>query len=133
MVLFRRGQCEFWNQFIGQYTELTSMPHKVYHGKTGVVFNVTKSSLGIIIYKRVRTRYIEKRISVRIEHVRHSRSREDFVNRVKLNAAKRREAKANGTHVHLKRQAIGPRESHVVSMKENVPETVAPVPYDTHI
>lgn len=28
------------------------MPHKVYHGKTGVVYNVTKTSVGVIIYKK---------------------------------------------------------------------------------
>lgn len=27
------------------------MPYKVYHGKTGVVYNVTKSAVGVIIYK----------------------------------------------------------------------------------
>ncbi|KAI7223986.1 hypothetical protein KC333_g9 [Hortaea werneckii] len=41
----------------------------------------------------VRNRYIEKRINVRIEHVRHSRSREEFINRVKTNAEKKRQAK----------------------------------------
>lgn len=29
------------------------MPHKVYHGKTGRVFNVTKSAVGVIVNKRV--------------------------------------------------------------------------------
>merc|ERR1712037_823479 len=40
------------------------MPFKVYHGKTGVVYNVTKSAVGVILYKQVRNRYIEKRINV---------------------------------------------------------------------
>lgn len=53
------------------------MPYKVYHGKTGVVYNVTKSAVGVIIYKVVGNRYIEKRVNVRIEHVTHSRSREE--------------------------------------------------------
>jgi hypothetical protein len=26
------------------------MPYKVYHGKTGVVYNVTKSAVGVILY-----------------------------------------------------------------------------------
>ena len=30
------------------------MPHKVYHGKTGRVFNVTKHALGVVVNKRVR-------------------------------------------------------------------------------
>lgn len=109
------------------------MPHKVYHGKTGVVYNVTKSSVGVLLYKRVGNRYLEKRINVRIEHVQHSRSREEFINRVKENAIKKREAKEKGVHVHLKRQAVGPREGHFVSAAGNAPETVVPIPYDTHI
>lgn len=109
------------------------MPHKVYHGKTGVVYNVTKSSVGVLLYKRVDNRYIEKRINVRIEHVQHSRSREEFINRVKENALKKREAKEKGIHVHLKRQAVAPREAHTISLASNVPETVVPIAYDTHI
>ena len=113
--------------------EDNSMPHKWYHGKTGVVYNVTKSSLGVILYKIVGNRYIEKRISVRLEHVTHSRSREDFVNRVKENAAKKRQAKEQGITVHLKRQPAQPRKAHVVDLKGNTPETITPIPYDTHI
>jgi ribosomal protein L21E len=26
------------------------MPYKVYHGKTGVIYNVTKSAVGVILY-----------------------------------------------------------------------------------
>jgi large subunit ribosomal protein L21e len=109
------------------------MPYKVYHGKTGVVYNVTKSSVGVIIYKRVGNRYIEKRINVRIEHVSHSRSRDEFLNRVKENAIKKRAAKEQGIHVHLKRQPVMPRDARVVSTEGNFPETIAPIPYDTHI
>merc|ERR1712000_222628 len=36
------------------------MPYKVYHGKTGVVYNVTKSAVGVIIYKKVGNRYGEE-------------------------------------------------------------------------
>lgn len=109
------------------------MPFKLYHGKTGVVYNVTKSSVGVIIYKRVDNRYIEKRVSVRIEHVIHSRSREEFLTRVKENAVKKQKAKEQGVHVHLKRQPVGPRTGHVVSMEGNKPESIAPVAYDTSI
>jgi large subunit ribosomal protein L21e len=109
------------------------LPYKLYHGKTGVVYNVAKSSVGVIIYKRVGNRYLEKRINVRIEHVTHSRSREEFINRVKENAIKKRQAKEGGTHLHLKRQAVQPRESRVVDSNTNFPETITPIPYDTHI
>jgi large subunit ribosomal protein L21e len=110
-----------------------SMPHKVYHGKTGVIYNVTKSAVGVIIYKRVGNRYIEKRVNVRVEHINLSRSREEFINRVKENALKKQKAKAEGTHVLLKRQPAMPRESRTVDAKDNPPETVTPIPYETTI
>ena len=108
------------------------MPHKIYHGKTGVVYNVTKSAVGIIIYKRVGNRYIEKRVNVRIEHVTHSRSREEFINRVKENAKKKRQAKEDGTTAHLKRQPAMPRDSRTVEMGDGI-ETVVPIAYETTI
>ena len=110
-----------------------SMPYKVYHGKTGVIYNVTKSAVGVIINKQVGNRYIEKRINVRIEHVQLSRSREEFLRRVKENAAKRKEAKEKGTHVNLKRQPAMPRKSRTVDAKDNRPETIAPIAYETTI
>ena len=110
------------------------MPYKVYHGKTGVVYNVTKSSVGVILYKRVGNRYMEKRINVRIEHVRPSRSRDDFLRRVKENAAKKRQAKEKGELLHLKRQPSQPRKATTVDGKgDHKPESIAPVAYDTSI
>ncbi|KAI1365419.1 ribosomal protein L21e-domain-containing protein [Xylaria arbuscula] len=109
------------------------MPHKVYHGKTGVVYNVTKSAVGVIIYKRVGNRYLEKRVNLRVEHVVHSRSREDFIKRVKSNAAAKKEAKAKGITVQVKRQPAMPREARTVSLANNHPETVVPLAYETTI
>ncbi|KAK6522055.1 60S ribosomal protein L21A [Arthrobotrys megalospora] len=109
------------------------MPYKVYHGKTGIVYNVTKSSVGVIVHKKVGNRYIEKRVNIRIEHIHHSKCREEFVRRVKENAAKRKAAKENGEHVHLKRQIPLPREAHTVVAKDNLPQTIVPIPYETTI
>lgn len=109
------------------------MPFKIYHGKTGVIYNVTKTAVGVIVYKRVGNRYVEKRVNLRIEHIRPSRSREEFLRRVKSNAERRRKAKEDGTHVHLKRQPVGPREARTVEAKNNIPETITPIPYETTI
>ena len=109
------------------------MPHKVYHGKTGVVYNVTKSAVGVIVYKVVGNRYLEKRVNLRVEHVRHSACRKEFVDRVKANAERKRAAKAAGEHVHLKRQPLQPREARTVSTKGNLPEVVTPIAYETTI
>ncbi|KPI35430.1 60S ribosomal protein L21-A [Cyphellophora attinorum] len=107
------------------------MAHKVYHGKTGVVYNVTKSAVGVIVYKKVGNRYLEKRINVRLEHINHSRSREEFISRVKNNAKRRKEAKAAGETVQLKRLPVMPREARTVEIKDV--ESLAPQAYDTHI
>ncbi|KAI1493978.1 ribosomal protein L21e-domain-containing protein [Biscogniauxia mediterranea] len=109
------------------------MPHKVYHGKTGVIYNVTKSAVGIIIYKKVKHRYIEKRINVRLEHINLSRSREDFIKRVKRNAELKKAAKAEGKTVQVKRLPALPRDATTVSTKDNLPETVVPIAYETTI
>jgi large subunit ribosomal protein L21e len=109
------------------------MPYKVYHGKTGVIYNVTKSAVGVILYKQVGNRYMEKRINVRIEHVRLSRSREDFLKRVKLNHQKTQQAKKDGVPQNLKRLPAAPRESRTVSLADNIPESITPIAYETTI
>merc|ERR1712046_283557 len=75
------------------------MPHKFYHGRTGVVFNVTKSGVGVEVNKFVNGRILKKRICIKIEHCRPSRSREDFLNRVKSNESLKKAAKAKGETV----------------------------------
>ncbi len=59
-----------------------ALPHKFYHGKTGRIFDVTKHAVVVIFNKRVNTRIIPKRIHIRIKHVRQSKSRQVFVDRV---------------------------------------------------
>lgn len=64
--------------------------------KTGVVFNVTPRGVGVIVRKVVGNRYLEKRVNVRIEHVRHSGCRKEFLQRVKTNAKILADAKEKG-------------------------------------
>lgn len=61
-----------------------------------------------LIYNHIcyRGKILAKRINVRIEHVKHSKSRDSFLQRVKENDAKKLEAKQNGTWVELKRQVL---------------------------
>ena len=108
------------------------MPHKYYQGRTGIVYNITKSAVGVIVYKVVGNRYMEKRVNIRVEHVRHSKCRDDFVRRVKENASKKKEAKEKGTQVNVKRLPALPREAVTIPVsKENAIETLTPLPYDT--
>ena len=106
------------------------MPHKFYHGRTAVVYNVSPRALGLIVNKRVGNRFMEKRINVRIEHVKPSQSRSDFVRRVQENDAARKVAKAAGLKVSLKRQPAGPRPAHAVSTLNNEPVFMTPIPYE---
>lgn len=73
------------------------------NSRTGIIYNVTKSAVGVIINKRVGNRYIEKRVNVRIEHIKHSKCRDDFLRRVKENAIKKKEARAKGGRKNYKR------------------------------
>lgn len=107
------------------------MPHKSYHGKTGRVFNVSKHAVGVIVNKRVKGRILPKRISVRVEHIKHSTCRQDFLNRVKANELLKKEAKEQGKEApHCKRMAKAPLGAHVVSTANNEPQFLAPIPYE---
>nr|AHB12467.1 60S Ribosomal Protein L21 [Pantala flavescens] len=105
------------------------MPYKFYHGKTGRVYNVTPHALGVIVNKRVRGNIIPKRINIRVEHVNHSKCREDFMKRVKENERLRKLAQSSGAKVCLKRQPKEPRKAHIVSGKEE-PILLAPIAYE---
>jgi len=103
------------------------MPHKFYHGKTGIVWNVTKRALGVQVNKRVGTRILQKRLHVRIEHVRHSRCRQDFLDRVKRNEELKKTAKAEGKRVVTKRLPEQPRPAHHI--RGHTVYTLTPAPY----
>ena len=106
------------------------MPHKAYHGKTGRVFNVSKHALGVIVNKRVRGKILPKRIYVRVEHVKHSQCRQEFLDRVQSNDEKKKAANAEGKRISLKREPRQPRTAHTVSAKDNAPQLITPIPYE---
>ena len=103
------------------------MPHKCYHGKTGRVYNVTQHAVGIIVNKQVKGKILAKRINVRIEHIKHSKSRDSFLKRVKENDQKKREAKEKGPWVQLKRLPAPRREARCVRNNGNKPELLEPI------
>lgn len=57
-------------------------------------------------YVFLRGKILAKRINVRIEHIKHSKSRDSFLQRVKENEKKKKEAKEKGIWVQLKRQVM---------------------------
>jgi len=125
---------------VGDYVDVIAnskiqkgMPHKFYHGRTGIVFNVTHSSVGVIVNKIVNGRIMHKRINVRIEHVQHSKCRDDFLSRVKKNEATKKaikQAGKEGVKVNLKRQAAQPRAGRIIKMKGKTAKIVYPQPYE---
>jgi large subunit ribosomal protein L21e len=60
------------------------------------VYNVTPHAVGVIVNKVVGNRYIEKRVNIRMEHIRHSKCRQEFLDRVKRNHDAHAEAKVKG-------------------------------------
>jgi large subunit ribosomal protein L21e len=106
-------------------------PYKTFHGKTGTVFNVTKSSVGIQLMKKVKHRLIQKRFHARVEHVKPSSSRKDFLERVIQNDLKRKEAKAKGEVYHGKRQPKAPKAAFTVKIDaSNAPEMIVQQKFD---
>ncbi|XP_059120661.1 large ribosomal subunit protein eL21-like [Peromyscus eremicus] len=111
----------------GMGTVQKEMPRKCYHGKTRRVYNVTQHAVGIIVKKQVKGKILAKRINMRTEHIKHSKSRDSFLKWVKENDQKQKEAKED-TWVQLKRQPAPPREAHFVRTNGKEPELLEPIP-----
>ncbi|KAK2164278.1 hypothetical protein NP493_1423g01038 [Ridgeia piscesae] len=127
MIVYKRGDIV---DIKGNGAQQKGMPHKSYHGRTGRVYNVTPHAVGVIVNKRVKGRIIAKRINVRIEHVKHSNCRLDFLRRVEENEKMKKEAKAKGESVNCKRIPQQPREGHFVSTRYNKPVVLQQIPYE---
>ena len=77
----------------GMGTVQKGMPHKCYHGKTGRVVSIIQHVVGIAVNKQVKGKILTKRINVRIEHIKHSKSRDSFLKRGRKMIKKRRKPK----------------------------------------
>ena len=111
------------------------MPHKYYHGRTGRVWNVTRRAIGVEINKVHRQRQIVKRIHVRMEHLRPSKSASGHLARIKQNEATKKAAKESGTPAPasaLKRQPFGPRDGFTLDLGKTCEakvHTLTPIAY----
>jgi large subunit ribosomal protein L21e len=72
------------------------MPFKYYHGRTGVVFNITKRAIGVDVKKEVNGRILNKRIHVAVPHVNHSKCRDEIIRRKRENEATKAAARKGG-------------------------------------
>jgi large subunit ribosomal protein L21e len=124
---------------VGDYVDIFAdpsihkgMPHKVYHGRTGIIFNVTKSAVGVRVNKLVNGRILEKRIHVRIEHVRKSKCQKEILQRKIDNEKAKDEARKTGVKVNLKRTPKLPNEGYFLAAPggEGVEvTTIQPLPF----
>lgn len=85
--------------------------------------------MGIIVNKQVKGKIPAKRISVWIEHIKHSKRRDSFLKQVKENDQKEKEAKEKGTWVQLKCQPALPREAYFMRTNGKEPGLLEPIPY----
>eukprot|EP00670_Eutreptiella_braarudii_P005340 CAMPEP_0174284564 /NCGR_PEP_ID=MMETSP0809-20121228/5954_1 /TAXON_ID=73025 ORGANISM="Eutreptiella gymnastica-like, Strain CCMP1594" /NCGR_SAMPLE_ID=MMETSP0809 /ASSEMBLY_ACC=CAM_ASM_000658 /LENGTH=159 /DNA_ID=CAMNT_0015380105 /DNA_START=22 /DNA_END=501 /DNA_ORIENTATION=+ len=105
---------------IGDYVDICNnsavhkgAPYKFYQGKTGRVWNVTPRALGVLVNKRVRGRIMQKKVTVRTEHVRKSRCQEEFKARVRHNERVR----CTGVGQRIKRLPAQPKPAMTVQKK----------------
>ncbi|ELW60003.1 60S ribosomal protein L21 [Tupaia chinensis] len=94
------------------------------------VYSVTQHAVGVVVNKQIKGKILAKRINVRIEYIKHSKSRDSFLKHVKENDQKKKEAKEKGTWVQLKHQPAPPREAHFVRINGKEPELLEPIPYE---
>eukprot|EP00558_Chaetoceros_sp_UNC1202_P012151 CAMPEP_0197232532 /NCGR_PEP_ID=MMETSP1429-20130617/790_1 /TAXON_ID=49237 /ORGANISM="Chaetoceros sp., Strain UNC1202" /LENGTH=131 /DNA_ID=CAMNT_0042690583 /DNA_START=149 /DNA_END=544 /DNA_ORIENTATION=+ len=123
---------------VGDYVDIFAdpsihkgMPHKHYHGRTGIVFNVTKSAVGVRVNKFVNGRILEKRIHVRIEHIRASKCQKEILARKVSNEAAKDEARKTGIQVNLKRTPKLPKAGYFLEKAgtDGVITTIQPLPF----
>merc|ERR1719266_3091503 len=89
------------------------MAHRIYHGKTGVVWNITQRAVGVLLKKKVGNRYRTKRLHVRVE---------DFRQRCKFNQNYKRKRKIDGKKYPrrmLRRRPKGPDPECVVTVADS--------------
>ena len=85
------------------------------------------------INKVVRNRIEKKRVNVRIEHVRPSKCRKDFLDRVQTVDKKLREAKVAGKRLdikEIKRFPTAPKLGFEVAVGAAVVSTLKPIKFD---
>jgi large subunit ribosomal protein L21e len=126
LITFRRGD---YVDIKVDSSQHKGMPYHFYHGRTGVVFNVTQNAVGVEITKTVGNRQLRKRIHARVEHVRRSRCNEDFLRRVKINDALKHEAKQKGEKVSVKRQCEVAKPGKMIKSKTTKQKVFAPLSF----
>ncbi|KII74005.1 60S ribosomal protein L21 [Thelohanellus kitauei] len=111
MYVYKRGQ---FVDLKGHGAFHKGMPHKYFHGKTGRIFDITKRAVGVVVNKRVKGRIMQKKMHVRIEHVKPSQCNKDHLLRIEKRKELMRTAKKGVKLPSVKRVPEGPKGAHFV-------------------
>eukprot|EP01039_Chlorochromonas_danica_P004242 gene4242-4661_t len=105
------------------------MPFKHYHGRTGIVFNVNKRAIGVVVNKEVNGRIIAKKIHVATPHLRPSSCQKEILARKQTNEAHKKAVREGAAEKkNLKREHVQPKAGYFYQV-EAKPETIQPLPY----
>ena len=113
MTIFKKGN---FVDIVGNGSIHKGMPHKYYHGRTGRVFDVAPNAIGVIVNKQVRNRIVQKRIHVRVEHLRISTCNANFKKHVREVEAEKRDKKVEKKI--RKRLPVGPKGEQKIILNE---------------
>lgn len=106
------------------------MPYKYYHGRTGRIITVNIRSMIVLFYKKVGGQYIEKTVTIKVDHLRKSKSRDEYhLRKIENEEAKLKALKEGKPFIYPKRQPEGPREAFCISLKNNLPKELNPKPH----
>jgi large subunit ribosomal protein L21e len=108
------------------------MPFKYYHGKTGKIFNVSRGSFGVEIQKIVGNRKIIKKINIKTEHLKKSKSKIEFLEKIKTKDNIRRLQKEQKKKVfNFLSKSFNYNEKHYVTF--NKIHIIDPEPYSVRV
>jgi large subunit ribosomal protein L21e len=128
--VYKRGQLV---HIKGNGAVQKGMPHKFYHGRTGRIVNVLKRAVQVMVNKRVRQRLIEKKVMLRVEHIKPARYAEGLKKKQERVAELKKAArKYNIWGLNTKIFGVEePKSGHFVNVnKLNKPIDVTPIPYE---
>lgn len=95
------------------------MPHKTYHGRTGKIYKADERTVGVKVKRIIGNKQIEERLNIRIEHLKPSRCREEFLARSREYHKLKQESP--GIKINPKRIMEGPRKEFFISRENNEP------------
>ena len=105
------------------------MPYRYYHGRTGVVFNVTKRAIGVVVNKEVNGRVLQKHLHIATPHLKASTCQKQILARRHENDEHKKAVRAGTAQKKsLKRANAMPKTGYAYTISAQ-PTTIQPLPY----